>query len=221
MFTAMSTAIRSRLLRLTYLSLGALLIWAAVFVSIAGVFPFVFLLLVVGIFATTRTKTSSWFAAVPVVLGGLVFVAVALAMMPRSIIHVRDQLIPVMLLSSDRVESIQLVQLDPEDRYGCTPLREGLVHEVTDRAAIRRLVAALHATSPYSPNHEGIREPWLLNARTSDGGDVSVVLGRSSASSRTIGWVEFRLAGEVVRGSFDYQNPRIRPALEELGFRLW
>ncbi len=149
-----------------------------------------------------------------------IFLLAALISAPRGISHIRSQLLPVLLLKADKVERIELLQLDEEDRKGLTRAPGAQPQEITDSDAIAAIVTALWSISPYSPNHEGIRRPWLLVATTRDGRRIMAMLGRSSNPSRSIGWVEFRMSKVGMSGSFQYQNPKILEVLEELGYDL-
>jgi len=79
--------------------------------------------------------------------------------------------------------------------------------------AITNIVMSLRHTFPYSPNHEGIKEPWQLTVSMRDGSQLDLSIGNGSRAHASFVWIQFGV--EV------YQNAQLREVLQTSGVNLW
>jgi len=110
----------------------------------------------------------------------------------------------------------RLRNLEPEDvlRISFIP-RSGKeeVREVTDSSRVSAIVTALRSTSPYSPNHEGIREPWEFRVALQRNDPITCRIGNGNRTHGETVWIQFGV--EV------YQNPVFYGVLKELQILPW
>lgn len=84
---------------------------------------------------------------------------------------------------------------------------------VTDPQVIHKIVIALHDISPYSPNHDGIVEPWFLQVGLLDGSSLEFQIGRGTSANPQTAWIQFGV--EV------YQSDNLYRLLQEANLKIW
>lgn len=85
---------------------------------------------------------------------------------------------------------------------------------VTDRADIARITDALSSTTPYSPNHESIRDPRRMEIQLRGRPPIRVSLGKGNSAKADIVWVQFGV--EV------YMNaPLYKVLVHEMKLPIW
>lgn len=94
-----------------------------------------------------------------------------------------------------------------------TPLTD--THETTtvrEPATLARIADSLRFTSPYSPNHEGIRNPVEMVLLLTDGSTISLSLGKGNRAHPETAWIGFGIEA--------YQNPQLSRVLAtDVGLR--
>ena len=79
--------------------------------------------------------------------------------------------------------------------------------------ARNRIVASLAHTTPYSPNHEGVRNAWEFSLRLKHGSVLRCVVGKGNRAHPEAAWISF---GESV-----YQNADLMRVLKRDAPGLW
>jgi hypothetical protein len=78
---------------------------------------------------------------------------------------------------------------------------------VRDPSALAQIAATLHSTTPYSPNHESIRNAWEVTMVLTNGSTISCRVGKGNRAHPEMAWIQFD--SEV------YQNPKLPTVLAE------
>lgn len=111
---------------------------------------------------------------------------------------------------------LRLRSLQPRDvaelRFGPVSEEEGNI-VVSKPDAVETIVNSLKDTHPYSPNHEGIEQPWQLTITMQDGSLLDFSVGSGNRVHPSSVWIEF--------GAEVYQNAQLRKALVAAGVNLW
>jgi|ERR1043166_1112751 hypothetical protein len=182
---------------LTILPLAAFAVWGSLYFAPQALFPFLFTAFVIGgaLFRWSRART--WQA-----------IAVSLLLVPLAAYcfygarHIRM----IMRLRALQPDDVAELRLSP--RAGA---RTASV--VGAREALAIIVPSLRATTPYSPNHETIRQPWRLTIALRDGSSVALDLGDGNRAHPAFVWVQFGVAV--------YQNPELGEAFARAGVLPW
>ena len=99
----------------------------------------------------------------------------------------------------DSVDSIEMRPLSVDSGTLGTAIR------IADRNKTGEVLRALEDTYPYSPNHEGIHNPWEVTIRFHSGETLTFELGRGNREHPNAAWIKFD------RGV--YQNKRLYETL--------
>ena len=84
---------------------------------------------------------------------------------------------------------------------------------ITEPNKLSEIAIAFRNTSPYSPNHEGIVEPWTCTITLDSGEKMECTVGNGNVSHPNTMWLQFDIR--------TYQNPIMRDKLESFGIILW
>jgi len=84
---------------------------------------------------------------------------------------------------------------------------------IDDPPTVNRIAEALRRTSPYSLNHEGIRQERRLTIHAVDGSAIPLRIGKGNSAHPDTVWIQ--------EGVAVYQNPELYRVFEEVIPQLW
>jgi hypothetical protein len=176
--------------------LGTLLIFGSIYFAPQALFPFLFF--------GVASSAALWFWTRAMFRRA---VLAALLLIPLGVFCFYGASHMVLLtrfrgLESRSVQEIKLVQTGTDK----TVLIEGT-------NACNQILHALAATTPYSPNHEGIRDSWVMTMVLVNGSTIRCRVGKGNSAHPETAWVE-------VHGN-DYQNAELMQVLQRLEPGLW
>jgi len=186
-----------RLAQVILLPMGGFLQFGVVYFAPQALFPFMVLALALFgmLFLLSKSKTPL------VVLVSLVLIPLG-AWCVHGVAHMRG-VVRLRSLASDDVTELRLAQ----GSGGNTKT------VINNRDAVERIVRSLKSTTPYSPNHEGIKQPWRLTIALRSGSSLDLNIGNGNRAHPSFVWIQFGV--EV------YQNTDLRAALLEASANLW
>jgi hypothetical protein len=102
-------------------------------------------------------------------------------------------------LDAQQVLSFEFVPLSPADS-------QSAVVRITSQDGIKAVVNALRKTTPYSPNHESIKEHWLARVRLKSGKKLEFYVGKGTGANPE--------TAQIRIGVTVYQNPQLYQTLQ-------
>ena len=179
------------------LPIGALLLFGSLYFAPQALFPFmgvaVALFGVLALLSKSKTR--------PAVLASLILIPLG-AWCGYGFAHMR-LVVRLRSLPPEEVTELRLTQ----GSSGSTKT------VINNREAVERIVRSFKSTAPYSPNHEGIKQPWRLTIVMRDGSSLDLNIGNGNRAHRSFVWIQFGV--EV------YQNAELRVALLKASANLW
>ena len=183
---------------LIILPIAALLFFGSLYFAPQALFPFMFLAFVLAGALSLWSKGK----AVPAAL-------VSFLLVP---------LIPYCFAGIDHMALLGRVRsISPGDvvEVRLTSLSDrGETIVISKPEAITNIVTSLRHIFPYSPNHEGIKEPWQLAVLLRDGSQLVLSIGNGNRAHPSFVWINFERVAA-------YQNAELRGALRNSGVNLW
>jgi hypothetical protein len=113
-------------------------------------------------------------------------------------------------IRSDEVSEIEIRPTTDHEASGCdsTPL-----YTVTERPLIDKIVGALKYTFPYSPNHEGVSNRYLIRIRRPSHDDFCILAGKGNRVTRDTAFIGFYNEHDGGADPGNYQNKALYDAL--------
>jgi len=124
-------------------------------------------------------------------------------------------------IKPDEVSSITLYDYEVNDEDGSRDYQK--ITEVDDRMIIRAFVDSLPDTTPYAPNHEDIKKPFLVRIEY-ERKVTFLLLGKGNSANKDVVWVEFIKRPFTSKRSTPngvYQNKKLVKVLEKLKIEKW
>lgn len=179
------------------LPMGAFLQFGAVYFAPQALFPFMGVAVALfGVLALLSKSKSR-----PAVLASLILIPLG-AWCGYGFAHMR-LVVRLRSLPPEEVTELRLTQ----GSSGSTKT------VINNREAVERIVRSFKSTAPYSPNHEGIKQPWRLTIVMRDGSSLDLNIGNGNRAHPSFVWIQFGV--EV------YQNAELRVALLKASANLW
>jgi hypothetical protein len=185
------------LAKMTLLPMGAFLQFGAISFAPQALFPFMFVALALFgvLFLLSKSKTPLAGLAFLILIPLGAWCAYGFAHM-RSVVRLRS------------VPPGEVTELRLSQGSSVSPNTV-----ITNREAVERIVRSLKSTTPYSPNHEGIKQPWRLTIAMRDGSSLNLNVGNGNRAHPSFVWIQFGV--EV------YQNAELRDAFLRASANLW
>jgi hypothetical protein len=129
-------------------------------------------------------------------------------------------------LKPDDVISVQFYHeaLAPQEcQFDSAQLAPACLEQtISDKKMLKKLVDTFRFSRGYSPNHEGVRSPYLAVVNVKQSENIWLLLGNGVRNNSQTTWLEIQLSPNSHSQSNVYHNPELYQVLKkELRLKAW